>query len=105
MKSDAAYFQYVLECINRIEHYINDGEAAFRTDTKTQDAVLRNLHTLSETTQRLSDEFRADHPDIPWRAISAFRNTVVHDYLGVDLDPIWRIVTVDLPDLKRKLQG
>jgi uncharacterized protein with HEPN domain len=55
------------------------------------------LHTLSESTQRISNELKKQHPDIDWRTIAAFRNVVVHDYLGVDLDRIWDIVEDDLP--------
>jgi uncharacterized protein with HEPN domain len=65
-----------------------------------QDAVLRNLHTLSESTQRLSDALKDQHPEVDWTSIAAFRNVVVHDYLGIDLPRTWDIVERDLPDLK-----
>jgi uncharacterized protein with HEPN domain len=65
-----------------------------------QDAVLRSLHILSESTQRQSDALKDQHPEIDWASIAAFRHVVVHDYLGVDLPRIWDIVERDLPDLK-----
>ena len=86
---------------DRIELYTASGQAAFLADTLIQDAVLRNLHTLSESTQRLSGALKARHPDMDWPSIAAFRNVVIHDYLGVDLAQIWGIVENDLPDLKR----
>jgi uncharacterized protein with HEPN domain len=76
---------------------------AFMADTRTQDAVLRNLHTLAESSQRISDTLKVTQPDMDWRAIAAFRNVVVHDYLGVDLNQIWDIVQNDLPGLKRAI--
>ena len=66
-----------------------------------QDAVLRNLQTLSEATQRLSDVSKAIHPEMEWSRIAAFRNVLVHNYLGIDLDTIWEIVQRDIPELKR----
>jgi uncharacterized protein with HEPN domain len=72
----------------------------FAADTKTQDAVLRNLHTLSESSTRISEELQEQNPDIPWREIKAFRNVVVHDYLGLELDQIWDIIVIDLPPVK-----
>ncbi len=66
-----------------------------------QDAVLRNLQTMSESTQRLSNAAKAAHPEIEWRRISAFRNVLVHNYLGIDLDLVWQIVQRDIPELKR----
>ena len=46
-----------------------------------QDAVLRNLQILSESTQRLFDEFKKRHKEIEWHKISGLRNLLVHDYL------------------------
>jgi len=65
-----------------------------------QDAVLRNLQTMAEATERLSDAAKATHPEVEWRTIAAFRNVLVHDYLGVDLEKIWEIVQRDVPNLK-----
>ena len=65
--------------------------------------MLRNLHTLAESTQRISAELKAAHPEVEWRGIAEFRNVVVHDYLGIDVEEIWDIVQDDLPDLKAKV--
>ncbi len=51
MKDGRVYLIHILECIERIERYTKDGPELFFSDTKTQDVVLRNLHTLSESTQ------------------------------------------------------
>ena len=64
-----------------------------------QDAVLRNLHTIAESTQRLSDRVQATEPDVPWRAIAGFRNVIVHGYLGIDLEVVWSVVDRELPRL------
>jgi uncharacterized protein with HEPN domain len=42
---------------------------------------------------------------VGWRSVVAFRNVVVHDYLGIDLKQIWNIIEHDLPDLKRKIRA
>jgi uncharacterized protein with HEPN domain len=66
----------------------------------TQDAVVRNLHTLAESTQRLSEPLQKRHPEVDWRQLAGFRNVLVHDYLGVDLDRVWLAVEKNLPALK-----
>jgi len=105
MKDDGLYLVHILECIERIERYTVDGGDAFMKDTKTQDAVMRNLQTLAESTQHLSDDLRQRYPDIEWRNIAAFRNVAVHDYLGIDLKQTWDIVADDLPVLKRQIEA
>ena len=68
-----------------------------------QDAVLRNLQIMAESSQRMSDDLKAQHPMIPWREIAGFRNILVHDYLGGDCDAVWSVVEQDLPELKKVL--
>jgi uncharacterized protein with HEPN domain len=105
MKDDGLYLIHILECIERVERYTADGGDAFIDDTRTQDAVMRNLQLLAESTQRLSDELRQKYPGIEWRNIAAFRNVAVHDYLGIDLKQVWDIVADDLPVLKRQIEA
>ena len=100
MKDDRLYLVHILECIDRIERYTAEGKKAFMADERTQDAVLRNLQVLSESTQRLSANLKADHPEVDWRGISGFRNVLVHDYLGINLIRVWEIVEDDLSELK-----
>lgn len=100
MKDDKLYLIHILECIGRIEQYTVDGREAFLQDIKTQDAVLRNLQTLAESTQRLSDTIKARFSDVEWQSIAGFRNVLVHGYLGINIWQIWDVVTRDLPTLK-----
>ncbi len=72
MKDDRLYLFHILECIDRIERYTVDGGDSFMEDTKTQDAVMRNLQTLAESTQRLSDDLRQKYPNIEWRNMLLF---------------------------------
>ena len=47
----------------------------------------------------MSEEFRNQHPTTPWKQISGLRDVVIHQYDAVDLEEVWKTVTVDLPDL------
>jgi uncharacterized protein with HEPN domain len=104
MKQDLPYIEHILECIRRIEVNVAGGEAAFFASHTLQDAVLRNLQTMAEATQRLSDSAKRRHPEVPWRSISGFRNVLVHNYLGIDLRRIWEVVQSDVPTLKAAAQ-
>ncbi len=105
MKDDLLYVVHVLECIGRIGRYCEQGEHAFRESDLIQDAVLRNLQTLGEPTKRMSEGLKARHPEIDWRAISGFRNVLAHDYLGINLDRVWRIVSIQAPLLASQMQA
>jgi uncharacterized protein with HEPN domain len=105
VKDDRLYLIHVRESIARIEEYTAEGREAFFADGRTQDAGLRNLQTLAESTQRLSIDLKATHPDVDWRGISGLRNILVHDYLGINLVRVWEIVERDLPLLKRQIEA
>ena len=103
MKDDRLYLIHILERIQRIEDYVSSGKEAFLGSDLIQDAVLRNLQTMAESTQRLSDHVKAERSDVDWRRIAGFRNVLVHDYLGVDVQYVWQIVEDELPSLKHAI--
>ncbi len=105
MKDDAIYLDHILECLDWISRYVEPGEDAFFLDRKTQSAVLRELQTLAESTQRLSEAVKKGHPEVPWQDIAGFRNVLVHDYLGIRLDRVWDIISKDLPPLRDSIQA
>lgn len=47
----------------------------------------------------------ASHPEIRWADIIGMRHKVVHDYLGIDDDIVWQVVTEDLPKLVAALEA
>lgn len=100
MKDDRVYLRHILRCIGRIEEYTARGEEEFFVSHLVQDAVIRNLQTMAESTQRLSDVVKSTHPEIDWPALAGFRNVLVHNYMGVDLDYVYHAVERDMPPLK-----
>jgi uncharacterized protein with HEPN domain len=66
-------------------------------DKKTQDAVLRNLQVMGEATKKLSSQLRDRYPDVPWREIAGMRDKVVHEYLSINYEIVWAVVSLDIP--------
>jgi uncharacterized protein with HEPN domain len=103
LKSDLLYVDHILECVRRIEEYADSGWEAFSASTIAQDAVVRNLQVLAESSKRVSRERQEEFPEIPWRQLAGFRNVAVHEYFDLDMQYIWEIVSLDLPPLKKGL--
>lgn len=89
MKDELVYVEHVLACIGRIEAYTGGSKSDFLSSTLVQDAVVRNLEVMAESTQRLSDAIKNKHPEVDWRGLSGFRNVLAHGYLGLDTQRIW----------------
>ena len=106
MKDDKLYLIHISECIEHIESYVSRmDKKAFMTSTLVQDAVVRNLQVMAESTQRLSDRAKSTHPKIDWYRIAGFRNILVHDYLGIDMETIWNIIGKEIPALKATVRA
>lgn len=103
MKDDRLYLRHMLDAIERIERYAATGEEAFMADSHWQDAVIRQLEILGEAAKRISPSLRAGQSQIPWRRIAGLRDVLIHDYLGVDISAVWRIVTEELPALREQI--
>jgi len=103
--ADNILIEHMLECIANIQEYTTDGHDAFRESKLIQDAVVRNLQILAESSQRLSDDAKHREPLVPWKNMSGMRNILVHDYLGgVDVETVWVVVEKHLPELSGALK-
>jgi hypothetical protein len=58
VKDDRLYLLHIRESLERIKEYVVEGRDAVFADRKTQAAVLRNLQTVAESSQRLSDSLK-----------------------------------------------
>lgn len=90
--------ELVLEFKGRME------KATFLSDAKTQSAILHQLMVMGEAVKRLSSEFRAGHPQIPWALIAGMRDKLIHGYDIVDLEQVWQTATLDVPALLAEIQ-
>lgn len=99
MKDDGLYVIHIRECIDKIYKYLNEDPTLFLESDVVQDAVIRNLQIMAESTQRLSDRVKAMSPDTDWHGLAGFRNVLVHEYLGVDVRRVFDFLATKLPAL------
>ena len=98
------YLQDILSAIALIEEYTYEDKQFFCVDTKTQDAVLRQISIIGEAAAKLSSSLKVKHPEIPWKNIVGMRNIVVHDYSKTNIPAVWIVVERDLPVLRHAIQ-
>lgn len=101
----SVYLHDILQAIVHIDTYVaNMTFDAFVLDTKTQDAVVRNLEIIGEAVKRLPDDFRTTHPEIAWRPAAAMRDFLIHEYPEVDVKAVWDTIQIDLPPFRRAIE-
>ena len=74
-------------------------------DRRTQDAVVRRLEITGEAVGKLPDETKQLASDVAWQQITAMRNILIHEYFGVDLKLVWRVLQKDLPLFKKHIEA
>lgn len=76
----------------------------FEADDKTVDAVIRNFEIIGEAANRIDNDFKILNPQIEWTKMRGFRNRIVHDYFGIDLEIVWSIIQDDIEELVYQLK-
>jgi uncharacterized protein with HEPN domain len=106
IKKDQVYLEHILEAITKIESFTK-GISRFDFDNNVmiQDAIIRNIEIIGEATKKISNEFAQSHQEIPWPEMAGMRNKLIHDYMDVDLDVVWKTIEVDLPLLKELISN
>lgn len=100
MLRDSAALLDIARFANQIlELTLGMSREEFEADIRTQLAVLYEIAVLGEAVKRLSFEFRAEYPDIPWVEIAGMRDKVIHQYDKVRVDVVWRTIQNDVPAL------
>ena len=69
-------------------------------DPILQRAIVRSLEIIGEASKRLPAEMRNANPAVEWRAMARMRDRLIHDYFGVDLDIVWRVLQSNIPALR-----
>ena len=68
-------------------------------------SLLKAVEIVGEAAAQVTAPTRAEFPEIPWQAIVAMRNRLVHVYFSVNLDIVWRTIEQDVPALVAQLEA
>jgi len=105
MKDDLTYIEHINECIDKIKRFTSQLTwENFNNNEMVQDAVIRNIEIIGEAAKQISNQFREQYTDIPWKEITGMRDKLIHDYMGVDTEIVWNTVRTDIPILEELFQ-
>lgn len=102
-RSDDERVADILEAAGELALVVEVGRDEFRASFLRFRAAERLLEIVGEASGSLSDEFKETHPGIAWRDVAALRILLAHHYHRIDLDQVWEIATMSVPDLVRQL--
>jgi uncharacterized protein with HEPN domain len=103
---DKVRLQHILDAIQYIEKFsLNKTREDFNNDLMYRFSVERQLEIIGEAANNLSSSLQQLHAQVPWQKIISFRNFLIHEYFGLDLDLVWSIVIDNLPQLKKDIEN
>jgi len=102
-RSAKLYIEDVKDAIEKIEKYTKGlSFDDFVKDTKTIDAVVRNLSIIGEAVRNFPKEIRIKHPQILWKDIAGTRDKVICADFTIDEDILWKTIKEDLPLFRKQ---
>jgi uncharacterized protein with HEPN domain len=100
------YLNDILTSTAKIEEYTKDVSfEEFSEDSMREDAIIRNLITIGEAVKSIPNDIKSKSSKIEWEEVAGFRDILIHQYFGTDLETVWGIIKNDLPKLKMSIES
>jgi len=101
---DIAFIKHILDSIKDIEFSIKGlSKKEFQESKDVKDACIRRLDIIGEAVKNISESLKKKYSEIEWKKIAGTRDRVIHSYFRVNLDIVWDIIKINLPDLRREI--
>lgn len=104
-KEPIFFLKDIINSLNKILNYTkNISYDEFIDSEITKDAVERNFEIIGEAVKNLSEDFRKQYPNIPFKQVAGMRDKLIHDYFGIDYEILWKTIKDKLPQFKLEIE-
>jgi uncharacterized protein with HEPN domain len=84
------YLEDIINAIQKIENYTQNMDFhKFSKNEMVIDAVIRNFEVIGEATKNIPEEVKEKYPTVEWKEATGFREVLIHDYFGIDVEAVW----------------
>jgi uncharacterized protein with HEPN domain len=105
MRDYKLYVKDILEAAEAIESFVEGIDfEKFRADDKTTSAVIRKFEIIGEAAKHVPDALRDKYPTVPWKEMAGMRDKLIHFYMGVKYELVWRTIKDVIPQIKPVLR-
>jgi uncharacterized protein with HEPN domain len=102
---DRVRLRHMLDAALEVQEYVGSSiPEDLNRDRKLVHSLVRLLEIIGEAAAQLSEELRANAPEIPWPIVIGMRNRLIHAYFSINLNVVWSTSTEDIPPLIKELQ-
>ncbi len=99
------FLKDILDSIRKIEKYTKG--LSFKELKKNEmvlDAVIRNFEIIGEATKNIPKDIKKKYPNVEWKEAAGFRDVLIHDYFGIDIEAVRDTIKNNLPEFKKHIK-
>lgn len=105
MRNDLLLLSDILESIDLIlKHIEGISEDEFYENELINTFVIHKMMIIGEAANKLSDTIYTSYSEVEWRKMIEFRNFVVHEYFGIELEIVWTTIIENILPLRKKIE-
>jgi uncharacterized protein with HEPN domain len=99
------FFEDIITALKKIEAYTAGITFDFFLENNMAvDAVIRNFEVIGEATKKIPLQIKQKYPEVEWKEASGFRDVLIHDYFGIDVEAVWETIQNNIPLFKRHIE-
>jgi uncharacterized protein with HEPN domain len=99
------FIEDILDAITKIEAYVaNLSFEEFSNNSMAIDATIRNFEVIGEASKNIPKKIKEKYPDVEWKEATGFRNVLIHNYFGIDVEAVWDTLHNNIPVLKKHVE-
>ncbi|MBN1469264.1 MAG: DUF86 domain-containing protein [Fusobacteriaceae bacterium] len=103
-RDDFVYVSHIIESIVSIQSFVkNVSYDEFKNNDMMLSAVIRKFEIMGEATSNISEDLKKKATHIEWQIVKNFRNHLIHQYFGVDVQTVWDAINENIEPLREKL--
>jgi uncharacterized protein with HEPN domain len=104
-KDDEVRLRHILDAAREAVAFSEEQDRrSLEADRKLNLSLVRLLEIIGEAAKGITNDFRREHPELPWKSMMGMRDRLIHGYFDVNLDIIWKTAKNDLPPLIEKIE-
>ncbi|CAM8624020.1 COG2361 Uncharacterized conserved protein [Burkholderiales bacterium] len=102
---DSARIAHILEAAQDLKNFLQGKERSSLDSEKVLlYAVVRAIEIIGEASSQISAETRSRFSELPWRDAIGMRNQLIHAYITVDVDIVWKTAVVAIPQFVEEIK-